>query len=212
MTSRQGPDRPALVVGLTGGIASGKSTVEALFTGHGVAVIDADAVARAVVEPGQPGLRQVVARFGDGILKPDGSLDRTALRQQVFDDPASRKRLEAVIHPLVRTGLIDHLTTVRSAYAVLSIPLLLESGQRDLVDRVLVVDLPSTEQITRLMQRDGCEEAHARAILDAQLDRETRRRAADDLIDNSGDRAALAPQVEALHHRYLTITTRNHKP
>ncbi len=205
MSAHRGADRPALVVGLTGGIASGKSAVEALFERHGGTVIDADRVAREVVAPGQAGLRQVVEAFGDDVLKADGGLDRAALRQRVFNHPASRKQLEGIIHPLVRAGLLARLKTVRTPYAILSIPLLLESGQRSLVDRILVVDLPEAEQIARLRRRDGGTEAQAQAILNAQSDRETRRQAADDLIDNSGDRDLLGPQVHRLHHHYLAL-------
>ena len=194
-----------LVIGLTGGIASGKSTVERLFSTLGTTVIDADAIAAQTLQPGQPGLTQTVAAFGADILNTQGRLDRSRMRQRIFADAAARKRLDAIIHPLVAEQMQQRLDGLAEAYAILSVPLLLESGQMRLVDRILVVDLPENLQIERLMARDHCDEHSAGAILAAQTDRSSRRRAADDLIDNSGPRQQLPPQVERLHRLYLTL-------
>jgi len=194
-----------LIIGLTGGIASGKSTVERLFTAHGVPVIDADAIARDLVRPGEPGLVAVVREFGPPVLTDDGHLDRKKMATRVFSDPDSRKRLEAILHPMVRERMSDALTRVDSPYTILSVPLLLESRQDDLVDRLLVVDLPSTLQRRRLLARDGRSEQQINAIMAAQMARAARRRAADDLIDNSGSLSDLKTQVDHLHHRYLEL-------
>ena len=194
-----------LVIGLTGGIASGKSTVERLFTSHGVPVIDADAIARDLVRPGEPGLAAIVREFGPQVLTDNGHLDRKKMAAQVFSDPDSRKRLEAILHPMVRERMSDALTRIDTPYAILSVPLLLESGQDDLVDRILVVDLPPALQRQRLLARDDRSEQQIDAIMAAQLARDTRRRAADDLIDNSTTLDDLRTQVDHLHQQYLKL-------
>jgi len=192
-----------LRIGLTGGIASGKSTVERLFAAHGVPVIDSDVIAREVVAPGTPGLALVRARFGDAVLLEDGSLDRRALRRLVFEDPTARRDLEAIVHPLIRRAMAEQSAAAKGPYQINVIPLLVEGGRRAGIDRVLVVDCPEALQIERVMQRDQVTEPEARAILAAQTSRSARLAAADDVIVNDGDAAALQAQVDALHAKYL---------
>lgn len=194
-----------LIVGLTGGIASGKSTLEQWFTGHEVPVIDADRIARELVQPGQQGLTQVVDAFGHDILDATGQLDRASMRKHIFADPAARRRLEDILHPLVADRMRQQLALLNAPYAILSVPLLLESGQDKMVDRVLVVDLPETQQIERLIARDHCDRDSALAILNAQLDRQRRLDAADDIIDNSGQPSDLAAPLSRLHQKYLAL-------
>ena len=200
-----------LRIGLTGGIASGKSTVERLFAAHGVPIIDSDVIAREVVASGTPGLAQVRARFGDEVLLADGSLDRRALRRLVFADPAARRDLEAIVHPLIRSGMAERSAAVGGPYQITVIPLLVEGGRRATLDRVLVVDCPEALQIERVMQRDQVTEAEARAILAAQVSRSERLAAADDVIVNDGDAAALQAQVDALHAKYLHLAVYGRK-
>jgi len=200
-----------LRIGLTGGIASGKSTVERLFAAHGVPIIDSDVIAREVVAPGTPGLAQVRARFGDEVLLPDGSLDRRALRRLVFADPAARRDLEAIVHPLIRSAMAERSAAAGGPYQINVIPLLVEGGRRATLERVLVVDCPEALQIERVMQRDQVTEAEARAILAAQVSRSERLAAADDVIVNDGDAAALQAQVGALHAKYLHLAVYGRK-
>jgi dephospho-CoA kinase len=195
-----------LVIGLTGGIGSGKSTVGELFAKLDVPIIDADQASRAVVQPGQPALQTIVARFGSGMLNPDGSLNRGRLRELVFNDDTARKELETLLHPLIRAWMREQLQDLDAPYAILSIPLLVESGRTDTVDRVLVVDIPEQQQIERVCGRDDISEPQARAILATQADRQQRLAAADDVIDNSGNPEALEAQVQALHLMYLAIS------
>jgi len=192
-----------LRIGLTGGIASGKSTVAARFVELGVPVIDADTAARAVVAPGETGYAQVIKRFGRGVLGADGALDRRALRDLVFADPAARQDLEAILHPLIRAEMERREHAALGRYVVLDIPLLVEGGRRDQVDRVLVVDVEETAQLQRLMRRDASTEAQARAILAAQASRSDRLRVADDVLLNAGSIAELRAAVDRLHQRYL---------
>jgi dephospho-CoA kinase len=195
-----------LRIGLTGGIASGKSAVAAEFQRAGVPVVDTDALAREVVEPGQPALAAVVAEFGPSILDAAGHLDRRRLRAIVFADPARRRALEAILHPAIRSLQRARVAATNAPYVVIAIPLLVESGARgDDVDRVLVVDCPRETQRARLLARDGETPAGAEAILSAQATREARLAAADDIIDNSGALAELRPAVAALHARYLAL-------
>ena len=193
-----------LRIGLTGGIASGKSTVSRLFAALGVPVIDSDEIAREVVAPGTPGLAAIAARFGAGVLQPDGSLDRRRLREIVFADPAARRDLEAITHPAIREAMDQRSARAGGDYQILAIPLLVEGGggARGRVDRVLVVDCDEDLQVRRVMARDGSTEAQARAVLAAQASRAQRRAAADDVIVNDGGLAALRDQVAALHERY----------
>ncbi|MCP4128204.1 MAG: dephospho-CoA kinase, partial [Gammaproteobacteria bacterium] len=173
-----------LTIGLTGGIGSGKSTVSDIFQSLGVPVIDSDLIAREVVQPGEPGLKGIIQHFGTGILQPDGSLDRQRLRNLVFDDETARKHLEQILHPLIRQRSQQRMATLNTPYAILAIPLLVETGLADSVDRVLVVDCPESVQIERICSRDGINPDQAQAILAAQCSRKQRLEAADDIIDN----------------------------
>ena len=190
-------------VALTGGIASGKSTVAGLFAARGVPVIDTDLIARQVVEPGEPALAAVIAAFGRGVLGADGRLDRPRMRERVFGDPAARRRLEAILHPAIRAELERQSRAAGGPYQLLVIPLLVESGRRDHVDRVLVVDVPEATQIARLIRRDGASRGQAQAALRAQATRQARLAFADDVIENTADLAALEARVDELHRDYL---------
>jgi dephospho-CoA kinase len=195
-----------LRIGLTGGIASGKSTVTQRFAELGVPVIDADVSSRRVVEPGQPGLAQIVARFGNAVLSSDGSLDRPALRELVFRDPSLRQALDAILHPLIRADMEREAMQAKGPYVVLAIPLLIEGGTaRQRVDRVLVVDTDEALQMKRLQARDGSSEEQARAILAAQASRSARLAAADDVLPNLGSVADLRQAVDQLHAQYLHL-------
>jgi len=200
--------RPALVVGLTGGIASGKSTVARLFQALGVPVIDADQAARDAVAPGSEGLAAIRERFGDEMLGPDGTLDRTRMRRCVFADDAARHALEAIVHPEVRRLMDRRLAAADAPYAISMVPLLLETGQADRVDRVLVVDTPPAKQIARARARDGSSLEVIEGILRAQASRDARLARADDVIHNDDSPAGLESQVERLHRRYLDLAAR----
>ncbi|MHB1814852.1 MAG: dephospho-CoA kinase [Steroidobacteraceae bacterium] len=195
--------------GLTGGIASGKSTVAGLFAAHEVPVIDTDQIAREVVEPGQPPLEKLVERFGAGILTPDGHLDRPKLREIVFSDPKARADLEALTHPAIGSAVQARAAVAGGPYQILVIPLLVEKGYQKHLDRVLVVDCPEALQLQRLQARDGTSPTQARAILEAQASRAARLKAADDMIRNESDVAALRQQVQALHRRYLQLAQKS---
>ncbi len=192
------------VVGLTGGIGSGKSTVADLFVARGAALVDTDAIAHELAAPGGGALPAIRARFGDGVLRADGGLDRAAMRRLVFSDPGARQALEAILHPLIRAESERRCAAATSPYVILAVPLLVESGgYRERCDRILVVDCEPAVQVARVMARSGLPEAEVRAILAAQAGRAQRLAAADDVIDNSGTPAALPGQVAALHHAYL---------
>ena len=194
-------------VALTGGIASGKSTVAGLFAALGVPVIDTDLIAREVVEPGQPALAEVVAAFGEDVLDDTGRLDRRRLRERIFSDPQARRRLEAILHPAIRRGMERQSREAGGAYQLLVIPLLAEGGRRDHVDRVLLVDVPEELQVERLMQRDGASAEQARAALRAQATRAARRAIADDLLQNTGSAEDLRNAVAQLHARYVALAS-----
>jgi dephospho-CoA kinase len=195
-----------LKIGLTGGIASGKSRVAAGFADLGVAVVDADVLSRDLTAPGKAGLQALVAALGAGILDAQGRLDRSALRSRMFADPGLRRRVEAALHPLVTEALKTGLDAAQGPYVIASVPLLVEVPSiQALVDRVLVVDCPELLQIARLMSRDGDSEAQARAILAAQVPRDARLAAADDILSNAGDLAALGAAVVRLHGYYLEL-------
>ncbi len=196
---------PRLRIGLTGGIASGKSTVARRFTELGIPVIDADESSRVVVAPGQPGLERVVQRFGSGVLSAEGELDRRALRNLIFTDPDKRRDLEAILHPLIRADMERRAAEAVGAYLVMAIPLLVESAARDRADRILVVDADEAAQLERLTARDSVSLDQARAILAAQASRESRLKAADDVLVNSGTEAQLRDAVDRLHQRYLRL-------
>ena len=203
--SRAFAKEPRLRIGLTGGIASGKSTVARRFMELGIPVIDADESSRVVVAPGQPGLEQVVQRFGPGVLSAEGELDRRALRNLIFADPGKRRDLEAILHPLIRADMERRAAGAVGAYLVMAIPLLVESAARDRVDRILVVDADEASQLARLTARDSISLEQARAILAAQASRESRLKAADDVLVNSGTVAQLRAAVDRLHQRYLRL-------
>ncbi len=198
------PRRP-LRVALTGGIASGKTTVAGLFAARGVPVIDTDVIARQVVEPGTAGLAAVVSAFGPDILGADGRLDRPRMRERIFADRAARGRLEAILHPAIRQEMERQSRAAGGPYQLLVIPLLAEGGRRDHVDRVLLVDVPEAVQVERLMQRDGVGREQALASLAAQASRGQRQALADDVVVNSGRVEDLEPQVARLHETYLTL-------
>lgn len=194
-----------LVIGLTGGIASGKSTVADLFRELGVPIVDADQVARELVRPGTEGLAAIVETFGASILGESGELDRRSLRRLIFSDGESRKRLEAILHPRIRAAMrAAAISFVQQPYIIFVIPLLYETGQRGMIDRVLVVDCPEALQIERLVQRDRMSEDEARGILAAQATRSQRLAIADDVILNEGDLNRLKEGVARLHRDYLS--------
>lgn len=197
------PDKP-LRIGLTGGIASGKSTVAEMFADLGVPVIDTDVIAREVVRPGQPTLEEIHATFGDRVIASDGTLDRAAMRAIVFGDDAARRRLEAILHPKIGETTREQADAAGGPYQIIVVPLLVESSLRGFVDRVLVVDCDEDTQIARLLSRDAESEAQARRILAAQSSRAERIAIADDVISNDGDLDGTRDQVKALHRRYLS--------
>lgn len=195
-----------LKVGLTGGIASGKSLVAREFARLGVPVVDADALARELTAPGMPGLQALVTALGPDILNPQGHLDRVRLRQRVFADPALRARVEGLLHPLIAARLAADLAAARGPYSLAVIPLLVESAPtRRLIDRVLLVDCSEAVQLARLMSRDRESAESARAILSAQASRDARRRAADDILLNENGVDALPGSVARLHEFYLEL-------
>ncbi len=198
-----------LTIGLTGGIGSGKSTVCDRFAALGAPIVDADQVAREVVLPGRPGLARIVDQFGREILSRDGTLDRGRLRARVFSDASARKALEAILHPLIREAMDRQVAQLTAPYAILAIPLLLEGGRREGIDRVLVVDADESQQIARACRRDHQNREQIRAIIAAQCSREDRLNAADDVIYNTGDLEQLNRQVTEMHNRYLRLAAHN---
>ncbi|AOE83561.1 dephospho-CoA kinase [Pseudomonas sp. TCU-HL1] len=193
------------ILGLTGGIGSGKSAVAAHFSQLGVHLVDADHAARWVVEPGRPALAQIAEHFGDGVLQADGQLDRAALRQRIFENPEERRWLEGLLHPLIGQEISQYLAKAESPYAILVSPLLIESGQHRLTQRVLLIDAPETVQVQRTMQRDNVPEAQVQAILKVQASREERLKYAHDVLLNDRDLGWLHAEVERLHNFYLTL-------
>ena len=200
-----------LKIGLTGGIASGKTTVSDCFGQLGVPVIDADINARAVVMPGSPALQALVDVFGGKILQADGALDRAALREMVFADDAARKQLESILHPAIRAMSESQSKSYAdqgAPYVIHAIPLLVETGQSENFDRVIVVDVPVEVQIERVMARDQCDRKHAESIIRSQASRVQRLRAATDVIENTGSAQALASRVGELHTLFLALSAR----
>jgi dephospho-CoA kinase len=193
----------SLVVGITGGIGSGKSAVTRCFEAHGITVVDADVVARVIVEPGTPALAAIAAHFGAGILTADGALDRPALRRRVFADAAQRRWLERLTHPLIGEEIVNRISASASPYTILSSPLLLDTSQHELVDCVVVVDAPETLQLQRTIQRDGNDEAQVRRIMAAQMGRAERLERADIVIDNSRSLEELEQTIDELHKEFL---------
>ncbi|MDK2676897.1 dephospho-CoA kinase [Vibrio vulnificus] len=200
----------ALVIGLTGGIASGKTTVANLFQQHfAIDIIDADIVARQVVAPGSAGLTAIVDHFGVDILTHEGELDRGQLRQRIFAHSEEKQWLNALLHPMIRRKMIEDLAQVSSPYALLVVPLLVENQLQTLCDRVLVVDVEEKTQLQRTMDRDGVDEQQVRAILKAQASRHERLALADDVIKNESKDQDLLQQITDLHQKYLAMSKQN---
>lgn len=193
------------IVGLTGGIGSGKSTVARCFSDLGITVVDADVVARQVVAPGQPALQQIIAHFGNQVCADDHSLDRAALRQIVFHDPEQKAWLNQLLHPLIRQQLFEELQNAHSAYAILMAPLLIENHLDQYVDQVLVVDVSEAVQLARTMARDQNDASLVQAIMAAQCSRHERLQRATQVIDNQGDPALLTAQVSQLDQLYQRL-------
>ena len=203
------PASVPLVIGLTGGIGSGKSEVARAFAARGIEVADADQAAHAVSAGGMAGFDAVVAAFGREVVGEDGELDRPWLRRRVFADPEARGRLEAILHPLIRAWLDQAIATWSGAYGLLSVPLLLErGGVHSRVARVLVVDCPEDEQVQRVVKRSGLAPEEARAVMATQMARDARLARADDIIDNSGATTNIAPQVARLDAFYRDLAAR----
>jgi len=196
-----------LKVGLTGGIGSGKSTVSRLFADLGVSVIDADVIARQLVQPGQLGLEKLIETFGKEILNVDGSLNRAELRDRAFSDPKIKQKLDAIMHPMIYREIETQLECLTCPYCIIVIPLLLETQKCDMVDRVLVVDSKPAIQIQRVIERDNISEEQVKAIIASQVCRDQRLVQADDIIDNSKPWTNLAEQVKNLHNSYLLLAT-----
>ncbi|WP_425438671.1 dephospho-CoA kinase [Propionivibrio dicarboxylicus] len=194
------------VVGLTGGIGSGKSTVADLFAARGIAVVDTDVIARELTAVGGAAMPDIEAAFGAGVIAPDGSMDRAAMRQRAFADTTVRQRLEAILHPRIRREADRRCGEAVSPYVLLAVPLLAETGSyRDRVARILVVDCPESTQLARVMARNGLSVDSVRAIMATQVSRADRLALADDVVTNDGARESLVPQVETLHRRYLQL-------
>ncbi len=199
---------PPFVVGLTGGIGSGKSAVAERFAARGAAIVDTDAIAHALTGPGGAAMAAIAAAFGPGVMRGDGALDRPAMRRLAFSDPAARQRLEAILHPLIRAESARQAEAAAAGhpYVLLAVPLLIESGSyRERCRRILVVDCPEALQITRVMARNQLSEDEVRAILAAQASRAERLAAADDVITNDGRLEQLDGQVAALDQRYREL-------
>tara|TARA_B110000858_G_scaffold179560_1_gene216354 strand:+ start:30246 stop:30860 length:615 start_codon:yes stop_codon:yes gene_type:complete len=196
-----------VVVGLTGGIGSGKSAAANMFRELGIDVIDADALAREVVEPGQPALSEIAAHFGSELLTAEGYLDRAALRSIVFSNPEHKSWLENLLHPLIAELLQRRLNATKSPYTILESPLLLETEQHKLVERVLVIDASEPTQINRSVKRDGSDEELIRSIIASQIDRADRIRQADDLVSNEDSLEQLRENIESLHSKYMGMVT-----
>jgi dephospho-CoA kinase len=193
------------VIGITGGIGSGKTAVSDRFAALGIKIVDADVASRVVVEPGRPALERIAEHFGADTIQPDGALDRAALRTKVFEDVSERKWLEALLHPLINEHIREELATATSPYAVLVSPLMFETGQHRLTHRILVVDVPESVQLERTMARDANSEDQVRAIMAAQSSRSDRLDLADDVIVNDRGLEALDDEVTRLHERYLEL-------
>jgi|SRR6476661_5077584 len=197
---------PAFVVGVTGGIGSGKSTAADMFAEYGAGLVDTDAIALALTQAGQPAVLEIARRFGPEYVTAEGALDRARMRAQVFSDPAAKRDLEAILHPLIRTQVAAQVRSATAPYVMILIPLLVETGgYPTLVKRILVVDADERTQIERTMARSALTEDQVRAIMRTQVSRQERLAAADDIIDNNGGLDHLRSQVEALHRAYLRL-------
>ncbi|WP_345880482.1 dephospho-CoA kinase [Shewanella algae] len=193
------------IVGLTGGIGSGKTTVANLFAEQGIVLVDADIIAREVVAKGSDGLKQIGDKFGPQMLTPDGCLDRAALRELIFHHPQDREWLNALLHPMIRTRMQEQLEMAASPYVIMVVPLLFENGLNKLADRTLVVDISPKLQLQRTIERDMVSKEQVQNIINSQSDRQSRLDKADDVIDNQGEIDALQAQVLALHNKYLQL-------
>lgn len=197
-----------LVIGLTGGIGSGKTAVSNIFERLGICIVDADLCSRVVVEKGKPALGKIEEHFGPDILEADGSLDRTRLRKKIFTDPEEKKWLEALLHPLIFEELMNQLENASSAYVILSSPLLVESGQNVICNRILVVDVPESVQMERTLQRDNETRDQVETIMRSQASRQQRLDKANDVIENTGSLEELESKVRKLHQQYLSLAAR----
>ncbi|WP_145554364.1 dephospho-CoA kinase [Yersinia canariae] len=193
------------IVALTGGIGSGKSTVADAFANLGVPLVDADIIARQVVEPGMPALANIASRYGETILHTDGTLNRAALRAKIFSEPQEKAWLNSLLHPLIQQETQRQLASINALYVLWVVPLLVENGLHHRANRVLVVDVAPEIQLARTMARDGITRQQAEHILASQVSRQQRLACADDIIDNSGDPIVIAPQVASLHQQYLKL-------
>jgi dephospho-CoA kinase len=198
-----------LIIGLTGGIGSGKSTVAEQFAALGIVSVDADQASRAVVEPGMPALDYIEEHFGPELITADGQLNRPALREIIFADPSEKAWLEALLHPLIRDWIMVQLQAATSDYVILESPLLFETDQHQLVDAVLLVDVPVELQLERASARDGSDKPGIQRIIDTQMPRQTKRDRADFEFDNAQPMATIAPRVLALHQQFLTMAQSN---
>lgn len=194
------------VVGLTGGIGSGKTTVANLFAAEGITLVDADIVAREVVAPGSTGLEAIVTHFGAEILTPEGELDRAKLRQRIFSHPDEREWLNQLLHPMIRQEMLAQVEKATSAYVIMVVPLLFENGLDRLVNRTLVVDISPELQINRTVKRDNVDTSQVNNIISSQCSRSEKLARADDIIDNQGEISTLKREVLALHQRYLQLS------
>ncbi|PTT50954.1 dephospho-CoA kinase [Aeromonas sp. HMWF014] len=196
------------VVAVTGGIGSGKTTIANQFAALGIDVVDADVIARDVVEPGAPALAAIATYFGPDVIAPDGQLDRRSLRERVFSEPNAKAWLNALLHPLIRQEMLRQCAAARSPYCLLVVPLLVENKLTGLANRVLVIDVDEATQIERTCRRDGVSAEQARAIIAAQASRSERLAAADDVIDNhNGSQMAIKTRILALHETYLAFAS-----
>ncbi|CNK35549.1 dephospho-CoA kinase [Yersinia alsatica] len=193
------------IVALTGGIGSGKSTVADAFANLGVPLVDADIIARQVVEPGMPALAAIASHYGETILQADGTLNRAALREKIFSEPQEKAWLNSLLHPLIQQETQRQLVAIDKPYVLWVVPLLVENGLHHRANRVLVVDVAPDIQLARTIARDGITRQQAEHILASQVSRQQRLACADDIIDNSGDPLVIAPQVAALHQQYLKL-------
>ena len=194
------------IVGLTGGIGSGKTTVANLFAAEGITLVDADIVARDVVAQGSKGLEAIVSHFGIEMLTPEGELDRAKLRQRIFSHPEEREWLNQLLHPMIRQEMLAQVEKATSAYVIMVVPLLFENGLDRLVNRTLVVDISPELQINRTVKRDNVDASQVNNIISSQCSRSEKLARADDIIDNQGEISTLKREVLALHQRYLQLS------
>lgn len=194
-----------LKIGLTGGIASGKSTASQLFSELGITIIDADIIARALVQPGQACYNKIIDVFGNHILSSNGTLNRKQLRQIIFSSPSAKQQLEQILHPPIRQQLVAQSEQCSSPYCILSVPLLIEANMQDIVDRILLIDIEPSLQLERLRQRDKLTVADSQAIIDSQCDRTQRVALSDDIISNNNAIDSLQQSVNKLHQKYLIL-------